>query len=68
MPDALIVADEGKTPDILKSLVYKGLIKCVKVGGVNVYGRYYLTARAIRIAYNRKARRRELQKSLIRRP
>jgi hypothetical protein len=54
MPEALIVADDGKSPDILRSMAYKGIVKCVSVNGVNVYGRHYLSASAIRLAYKRK--------------
>ena len=58
MPDALIVIDKKDKIIYLKEVVDKmvkiGLIKRVSVGGVKVYGRHYLSARAIRQAYNKK--------------
>ena len=56
MPDALIVVDSdfvgGK--EIVDRMVKIGLIKMVSVNGVRVYGRHYLTNRAIRLAYKKK--------------
>jgi len=54
MPDALIVADQHKLGRIaLNQMVKIGLIKCVSIGGIKVYGRHYLTNYAIRKAYYR---------------
>ena len=57
MPDALIVTDtdfNGK--EVIKEMVRIGLIKVVSVKGVRVYGRHYLTNRAIRLAYQKKTK------------
>jgi hypothetical protein len=55
MPDALIVADSDfKDKKIVDEMVRIGLIKMVSVKGVRVYGRPYLTNRAIRLAYYKK--------------
>jgi len=59
MPNALIVSqkDTGDPWDsvaLLREMVRIGLIKCVSVKGVLVYGRPYLTNRAIRLAYHKK--------------
>jgi len=58
MPQALIVYDnvtpQDQCPDyIIEKMVKIGLIKCVSVKGVLVYGRPYLTNRAIRLAYQK---------------
>jgi hypothetical protein len=58
MPDALIVV-QNKTSfhedrKALNEMVDIGLVKCVSVKGVKVYGRHYLTNRAIRQAYKKK--------------
>ena len=57
MPDALIVVDDFKQfgeDMIVAKMVKIGLIKCVSVKGVLVYGRHYMTSRAIREAYYKK--------------
>jgi len=56
MPDALIVYETCPRYDLegwflLEKMIKIGLIKCVSVNGVRVYGRHYLTNRAIRQAY-----------------
>ena len=57
MPDALIVADSDfKDKKIVDEMVRIGLIKVVSCKGVRVYGRPYLTNRAIRLAYQKKTR------------
>ncbi len=61
MPDALIVVydDKEKYPSYAKlvgDMVRIGLIKEVSVKGVRVYGRPYLTNRAIRLAYQKKTK------------
>lgn len=58
MPDALIVYDEDMTTtsDLLNKMVNIGLIKMVSVKGVCVYGRPYLTNRAIREAYKKQTK------------
>ena len=54
MPDALIVStDDFNGINAIEKMVKIGLIKCVSVKGVRVYGRPYLTARAIREAYQK---------------
>ena len=56
MPDALIVTDtDFNGTEVVKEMVRIGLIKVVSVKGVRVYGRHYLTNRAIRLAYKKKA-------------
>lgn len=60
MPDALIVAQNNDSSsnerDALREMVKIGLIKMVSVKGVRVYGRHYLTNRAIRLAYLKKTK------------
>ena len=61
MPDALIVVkrnsgDPWQSVSALKEMVRIGLIKVVSVKGVLVYGRPYLTNRAIRLAYQKKTK------------
>jgi hypothetical protein len=61
MPDALIVARKcpSSYPEdrrVLEEMVKIGLIKLVSVNGVKVYGRHYLTNRAIREAYKKKCK------------
>jgi len=61
MPDALIVYDDTHpmhqdNVSVVEKMVKIGLIKRVVVGGVQVYGRHYLTNRAIREAYKRKTK------------
>jgi hypothetical protein len=60
MPDALIVTDERiKDPKkILKMLVRKGILRRASVGGVQVWGRHYLTTAALRDAYVKRLNRR----------
>ena len=58
MPDALIVYEDSPRYDkegwfLIEKMVRIGLIKRVLVKGVQVYGRHYLTARAIREAYKK---------------
>lgn len=55
MPDALIVIDLHLGEDAtISEMVKIGLIKRVSVKGVRVYGRPYLTNRAIRLSYQKK--------------
>jgi len=55
MPDAIIViTDVLSDYNTLRKLYTAGLVKCVTVQGKRVYGRYYLTSKAIRAAYNKK--------------
>lgn len=58
MPDALIVYAENKRkpPKLVEEMVRIGLVKMVSVSGVRVYGRPYLTNRAIREAYKKKTK------------
>ena len=60
MPDALIVIQEKphyqEDRRVLQEMVRIGLIKMLSVKGVRVYGRPYLTNRAIRLAYQKKTR------------
>ena len=57
MPDALIVAQtDFNGAEAIKEMVRIGLIKMVSVKGVRVYGRPYLTNRAIRLAYQKKVK------------
>ena len=54
MPDALIVtSNDFNGLEAIKEMVRIGLIKEVSVKGVRVYGRPYLTNRAIRLAYQK---------------
>ena len=54
MPDALIVtSNDFNGAEAIKEMVRIGLIKMVSVKGVRVYGRPYLTNRAIRLAYQK---------------
>ena len=54
MPDALIVTDDWETPEsLINKMVKIGLIKCVSCKGVKVYGRHYLTSKAIREAHKK---------------
>jgi len=57
MPDALIVVNSGGKSHLrlVEEMVDIGLIRVVSVKGVKVYGRPYLTNRAIREAYKKKA-------------
>jgi len=55
MPDALIVIrNDFNGAEAIKEMVKIGLVKCVSVKGVKVYGRHYMTTRAVREAYHKK--------------
>ena len=59
MPEALLIIDYITQYDeehIVTKMVKIGLIKRVLVKGVRVYGRPYLTNRAIREAYKKKVK------------
>ena len=58
MPNALIVIDDGTKSHvkIVDEMVRIGLIKVVSAKGVRIFGRPYLTNRAIRLAYQKKTR------------
>ena len=57
MPDALIVtSNDFNGSEAINEMVRIGLIKMVSVKGTRVYGRPYLTNRAIRLAYQKKTK------------
>ena len=61
MPDALIVYDNvnsqwQESDYVIEKMVKIVLIKCVSIKGVKVYGRHYLTNRAIREAYQKQCK------------